>query len=399
MVVAKRMLHVLERRSFSDNLKKRRLQRHTGLVLTACLLLPGVAEAHVKWFCGPIDPSLPPAPLAQVVSSLFLTCLIGFAASVAAGGACDAFLGRLVPASVPASRRTGIIVDVLVRVAVAAYAICLWRDLAVVLWADNATGSVLTPEMVNSARWIGALQLAIAVTVLVSRLSLLSAAGLLALYAIGVARFGLFYMIDYLFFVGLAVFVGLGQPLVRQRLDAASWRVPILTGSLSLSLMWTAVEKFLFPQWTIAVLLHHPAISAGFAFPSVATIAGFVEFSLAFYLLVGRAVLVRVAAVAFAFVFIMAMPEFGMVDVVGHIPVLVILAATLLQGETRLQQICRGPATSFAGSAGAVLVRYVVVLAALMALYYGLHAMSVWAEGKPVSTSRPSPPGARPATR
>ncbi|WP_242150207.1 hypothetical protein [Sphingomonas sp. BAUL-RG-20F-R05-02] len=286
--------------------------------------------------------------------------------------------------------------DIVVRIGLAVYAVCLWRNLAVVLWADDATGSVLTPEMVNRAHWIGLLQLVIAGMVLVPRLSLAASAGLFTLFAIGVARFGPFYMIDYLFFVGLAIYVALGQPVLRRRIHIASWRVSILTGSLSLSLMWTAVEKFLFPQWTIAVLLHHPGITAGFPFPSVATIAGFVEFSLSFYLLVGRAVLVRIAAVLLAGVFIMAMPEFGMVDVVGHIPVLIILVATLLQGETRLQQVFRGPVSSPWASARAVLIRYVAILTVLMSLYYGLHALSVWAEGKPVALSQPSPPSARP---
>lgn len=348
----------------------------------------------MKWFCGPIDGSLPPAPLWQVLSPLYFTCLIGFATLVALGGGCDAFIARFVPGSATNSPRNDILVDVIVRIAVAVYVVCLWRNLAVVLWADDATGSVLTPEMVNKDRLVGLLQLSIAGMVLVPRLSLLAAAGLLGLYAISVARFGLFYMIDYLFFVGLAIYVALGQPMMRRRIEFMSWRVSILTGSLSLSLMWTAVEKLLFPQWTIAVLLHHPGVTAGFPFPSVATIAGFVEFSLAFYLLVGRSILVRIAAVIFSFVFIMAMPEFGMVDVVGHIPVLVIFAATLLHGETRLQRSFRGPVNSASGSAATVMIRYVVVLATLMALYYGLHAVSVWAEGKPVRVNQPLPASA-----
>ncbi|WP_242154478.1 hypothetical protein [Sphingomonas sp. BAUL-RG-20F-R05-02] len=355
------------------------LQRRHYLAVLALFFFPNVAYAHVKWFCGPIDASLPPVPVSQVLSQLFFTCLVGFAGLVALGGGLDALLARIVPATCEGDRR-GIVVDVVVRVGLAVYAVCLWCDLAVVLWADDATGSVLTPEMVNRAHWIGLLQLMIAGMVLVPRLSLAASAGLLMLFAIGVARFGPFYMIDYLFFVGLSIYVALGQPTLRRQLRLASWRVSILTGSLSLSLMWTAVEKFLFPQWTIAVLLHHPGITAGFPFPSVATIAGFVEFSLSFYLLIGRAVLVRVVAVLLAGVFVMAMPEFGMVDVVGHIPVLVILVATLLQGETRLQQLFRSKESGPWASARAVLIRYVMILTVLMCLYYGLHAVSVWAD-------------------
>ncbi|RYE98808.1 MAG: hypothetical protein EOO77_36575, partial [Oxalobacteraceae bacterium] len=174
------------------------LHRFGGLAFIGCTILPSVAHAHVKWFCGPIDGSLPPAPLWQVLSPLYFTCLIGFAALVALGGGCDAFIARFVPGSATNSPRNDILVDVIVRIAVAVYAVCLWRNLAVVLWADDATGSVLTPEMVNKDHLVGLLQLSIAGMVLVPRLSLLAASGLLGLYAIGVARFGLFYMIDYL---------------------------------------------------------------------------------------------------------------------------------------------------------------------------------------------------------
>ena len=195
------------------------LRLSRSLALIGFSVLPGVAQAHVKWFCGPIDGSLPPAPLRQVLSPLFFTCLFGFAALAAVGGACDALLARFVPAPATTTARSDVIIDVLVRVAVAIYAVCLWRDLAVVLWADDATGSVLTPEMVNRAHWIGLLQLAIAGAVLAPRLSLAAALGLIALYAIGVARFGLFYMIDYLFFVGLAVYVALVQQILKRELQ------------------------------------------------------------------------------------------------------------------------------------------------------------------------------------
>ena len=57
----------------------------------------------------------------------------------------------------------------------------------------------------------------------------------------------------------------------------------------------TVQEKFLYPQWTEIVLLIHPQIAAGLPIPLVTVIAGFVEFSLAFYLITG-ATLLRVDA-------------------------------------------------------------------------------------------------------
>ena len=353
------------------------------------LVTPAVAQAHVKWFCGPIDTSIPPVPLRQVLTQLYFTSLAAFMVLVGVGAFLDALAERFLPRSVARLDRAEWLVDWVIRIGLSAYALSLWRHLAVVLWADNATGSVLTPEMLNHHAVVGFLQLAIAGLVLVPRLSLAAAAGLLTLYAIGVARFGLFYMIDYLFFLGLTAYVALAQPMLR-RFRLAAARTSILTASLSLSLMWTAVEKFLFPQWTIAVLLHHPGITASYPFPTVTTIAGFVEFSLSFYLLAGRAVLVRVAAVLLAGVFVIAMPEFGMVDVVGHIPVLIILVATLLHGETDLQRKFRGSAAGAWRSGLRVAASYVTTLFVLMLLYYGLHAGSVWLTGKPVRVSQPA---------
>lgn len=397
------------------------------LAMLACCAFPGVAEAHVKWFCGPIDGSVPPVPLRQVISTIFLTGLAAFGTLIGIGAMIDAAITRLLPARRPRGEWIPIAADVVLRVGMAIYAVALWDDIAVVLWADTgpnrATGAVLTPELLHGGTFIGLLQLAIAACILVPRLSIVAAAGLLALYGIGEAKFGLFYMIDYLFFPGIALYVALGDPLLRRWPGWGSrlvgWRVPILTGSLAFSLMWTAVEKFLFPQWTIGIIVHHPAISFGFPFPTVTTIAGFVEFSLSFYLLVGRPVLVRVAAVLFAGVFVMAMPEFGMVDVVGHIPVLVILFAVLLHGETRLQRAFRGDGRAGTGtgtgtgsgsgggwsrrdgggaaigSGGRVIWRYGATLAMVMALYYGLHAASIWT-GRLPKLSRPSAAAAHP---
>ena len=373
------------------SIRTRRAVYRIGFALL--LMTSAVAQAHVKWFCGPINTSIPPAPLRQVLTQLYFTGLAAFSTLVGIGAFFDALTERFLPRSVARLDQAEWLVGWVIRIGLSAYALGLWRHLAVVLWADDATGSVLTPEMLNHHAVVGYLQLAIAGLVLVPRLSLAAAAGLLTLYAIGVARFGLFYMIDYLFFLGLTAYVALAQPMMRG-FRLATWRTSILTASLSLSLMWTAVEKFLFPQWTILVLLHHPGITGGYPFPTVTTIAGFVEFSLSFYLLSGRAVLVRVAAVLLAGVFVIAMPEFGIVDVVGHIPVIIILVATLLHGETDLQRTFRGSAAGAARSGVRVAASYVATMFVLMLLYYGLHAGSVWLGGKPVRVSQPAPAAA-----
>lgn len=350
--------------------------RFTGALLAALVCAPGVAEAHVKWFCGPIDGSAPPQPFAQVVTPFFLELLAVFLGLVMVGAMLDAMIARFARTPIVPIDRAAMLSDPLVRIGVALYGLCLWGNLAVVMWADPSSGSVLTPDLYGTNRMVGYLQLAMAASVLIPRLSIVAAAVLVGLYAVGVAKFGPFYMIDYLFFLGLAAYIALSDPRLG-RFSVHHFRVSILIGSLSFSLMWTAVEKFLFPQWTIAVLLLHPGVTAGQPFPTVATIAGFVEFSLAFYLLAGREILGRVGAVLLGIVFVAAMPEFGMLDVVGHIPVLLILLVALITGETPLQALSRGIQPGILVSGWRVGLAYIVVLTTLMALYYGLHALSV----------------------
>ena len=154
-------------------------------------------------------------------------------------------------------------------------------------------------------------------------------------------------------------------------MDAWPWRLPVLGASLGFSLMWTAVEKFLYPQWTAQILMAHPNLTAGLPVAMVIVIAGFVEFSLAFYLVTGRALL-RLGATALIVVFVSAIPEFGMLDSVGHLPIVAILLAVILRGTTplqdRLRLAGRGPLTN----ALAVCGLFVVALGGMMAMYYGL---------------------------
>ncbi len=350
--------------------------RFASTTIATLLCFPSVAEAHVKWFCGPIDGSASPQPFVQVVTPFFLELLAVFLSLVIIGAMLDALIARFARTPIVPIDRAAMLSDPLVRLGVALYGLCLWDNLAVVMWADSSSGSVLTPDLYGADRMVGYVQLAMAATVLIPRLSIVAAAALVGLYAMGVAKFGLFYMIDYLFFLGLAAYIALSDPRLG-RFSVHHFRVSILIGSLSLSLMWTAVEKFLFPQWTIAVLLLHPGVTAGLPFPTVATIAGFVEFSLAFYLLASREILGRVGAVLLGIVFVAAMPEFGMLDVVGHIPVLLILLVALITGETPLQTLSRGSQPGILVSGWRVGLAYIAVLSMLMGLYYGLHALSV----------------------
>ncbi len=179
-------------------------------------------------------------------------------------------------------------------------------------------------------------------------------------------------MTDYVFFLGVAAYLAatsVGSPRILRM------RVPVLCASLAFSLAWTAVEKFVYPQWTAQILVEHPNLTLGFSLPLVIVIAGFVEFSLSFFLVIGRGLL-RLGAAVFMLVFISAIPEFGHLDAVGHIPIVGILGVVCLRGASPLQDALRLSGRGAARDAGAACLLYMASLAGLFALYYGLQ----WSE-------------------
>jgi len=221
----------------------------------------------------------------------------------------------------------------LVRLAVGAYFLLLWDKGAVVLWERG--DALLTPELMASVGWMGALQFAIAVALAWRGTCILGAAGICVLYGYGITQFGAFHMVDYVFFPGIAAYLALtsiGTP------GALRLRVPLLSGGLAFGLMWTAVEKFVFPQWTLDVMAQHPGLAFGFPWDFTVVVAGFVEFTLAFYIMAGRG-LVRFGAAAYAAIFLAAIPEFGHLDAVGHMPIVAILAVVCLRGGSPLQRL------------------------------------------------------------
>ena len=185
----------------------------------AAVLRPGEAVAHVKWFCGPVDLGLPPRSPAAVLQPLFLLCLAGFLALVLGGAMLDADLSRLIlpPAArrlwsrlvEPAGRaRRQHVEALLIRLGVGGYCLSLWDRMAVVPWGAGQR-AILTPELLIPLHRFGLspvalLQAATGLMTLSRRTCPLAGAGLLALGGTGIAKAGIFHMVDYTYFIGLA---------------------------------------------------------------------------------------------------------------------------------------------------------------------------------------------------
>ena len=135
-------------------------------------------------------------------------------------------------------------------------------------------------------------------------------------------------------FLGIAAYLALTS-FTAQRLR--SLRMPILYVTLCASLMWGAIEKWAYPQWTLSLLDLRPYLTAGLPPDDFLMFAGFVEFALAFYILAGFS-LVRPAIVRSALDLFAAIFDFGKIDAIGHLPIMVPLLMMFIHGPTRLHR-------------------------------------------------------------
>ena len=328
------------------------------------------SSAHVKWFSSIVDVARPPIALQKVMTPLFGAVYVGFALLVFLGFLMDGLFARRWPWLTFSGRMNVEIEEKLVRLATGAFFLLLWDKGATVLWERG--DAILTPELMANTGWMGMVQIAVAAAVVWRPACFVAAIGICVLYGYGVTQFGIFHMTDYVFFPAIAAYLALtsiGTP------GAYRLRVPLLSGGLAFGLMWTAVEKFVYPDWTLFVVAEHPDLAFGFPWPFVVVVAGFVEFTLAFFVMTGRG-LVRFGAAGYAVIFIAAIPEFGHLDAVGHIPIIGILFVVCVHGASPLQRLFRIQDRKPMTNALAVSGLYLASLTAFIAMYYGLQ----WAE-------------------
>jgi hypothetical protein len=313
------------------------------------------ASAHVKWFvkCNASDEPLPPAavftPTFWLFSALFVTVL--FVGCVIEQTKIGAFLSRLLDRwTAPLHERT----DGLLR-AVVAVAFTL-------LWADG--DCILTPELKGSATWLSAIQILIPIYLIARATLPAAAAGMLVLYGYGAATDGLFHMLDYPFFLGLAAYFALS---VSQNAKLRAFRFDCLRWTVSLSLMWPAMEKFLYPSWVAPILAEHPELTLGIDVGTVITAAGVVEFGLSFALL-WTPLVRRVAAAGLAALLFAATFDFGKVDAIGHSMIIALLLLVFADPGRKLAY-CRPAVAPLVG--GATLLAVIFLYAGAHKFYYG----------------------------
>ncbi|WP_428484567.1 hypothetical protein [Rhodopila sp.] len=323
----------------------------------------------MKWFSPIAHATEAPIALTRVLTPTFGLVCGGFLLMIFLGFVADGEVARRWPRLASSGPLHADLEEKLIRLATGAFFLLLWDNGAKVAWGHGS--AILTPELVATNGWMGPLQAAIAVSVAWRRGCLFAAAGICVLYGYAIALFGIFHMTDYVFFPTLAAYLAISA--IRGR-RALALLVPLVSGGLAFGLMWTAVEKFVYPQWTLYIVAEHPDLAFGFPWPFAVTVAGFVEFTLAFHVMTGRG-LVRFSAAAYAAIFLAAIPEFGHLDAVGHILIVGILAVVCLRGASPLQRLLGVVERTPLANAAAISAIYLVSLAGFIAMYYGLHWM------------------------
>ena len=323
-----------------------------GAALPIYGLLVGSAEAHVKWFCA-FDVAGQPRGLENVLCPDF-EYLIGLSVIALLAGAL--FEGTHIGLAMQRSmdRVTAPILDrteLMFRAGTAFFFIAVW----------GFGGVLLTPELKTDSTLIGAIQLGIAAGMLSRRTMPLSALGIAVLYAVALYNYGLFHLLDYPVFLGVAAYLALTG---LQRDFFGIKAIDIVRWTAGITLMWASIEKWAYPEWTYPLLTQHPGMTLGFDTDFYMRSAGAVEFALAFAL-VWTPLVRRVAAIMLTPMFIGAVVTFGKVDMIGHTLIVVVLFAIAADNRGS-RELVRYPYLMPVG--------YAAALALFMAAYYGGHS-------------------------
>jgi hypothetical protein len=310
------------------------------------------ASAHIKWFCV-YDVASQPVGLENVLCPDFelLTglSLLGLLAGSAVEGTMvgNAILRALDQATSPIRDN----IEIIFRAACAFFFISIWA----------VGGILLTPELKTDSIWIGVLQLGIAAGMLSRRTMPLSAFGIFVLFDIAVWNYGGFHLADYPVFLGVAAYIAL---VGGQTNFFGARPIDVLRYAASITLMWAAIEKWAYPQWSYPLLIQHPEMTLGFAPDFYMRAAGAIEFALAFSLL-WTPLVRRIGAIMLTAMFVSAVFAFGKIDLIGHSLIVVALLGIIVDDggkPARIRDFWLMPAA------------YVASLALFLWTYYMVHA-------------------------
>lgn len=321
----------------------------------------------MKWF-APYIVGAPPRPIGETLTNSWfwlaiVLVLFFFLATrvVERAAAGETVLLGLDRAFDPLWRRA----DDFMRVIIGAFFVAIF-----------AVGGVyLTPDLKTPNEWVSWAQLLIAAGCFSRKSMPLSAAGIIALWALALRDYDFFHLLDY-----LALGIGVAGYLVLEPLKNEDWRkhrFEVLRWAVAIALMWSSLEKFAYPDWFYPLVEEKPFLTFGMPRDVFIPMAGVAEFTMGFGL-IWTPLVRRLSAIALFIIFNAAVYPFGRIDLVGHaliMAIIVIIAADPTREVHFLPVVRRAFAGVPAGLATALIV--------IGASYWGLHALFYGPEGMP----------------
>lgn len=339
-------------------------------ILILFLLFTGTADAHVKWFFD-YDVTKPPTPIGEVIDGTFvklfivsvIACYLFFLADryIYEEGILAEFDRKL--------KLFDNAANTIMRVSAGIFFLCLF------LWWALGKGQsfYLTPELKTDAVWVPWLHLIMALAVISKRTMFLTGIGVFVLYIAAVAHFGIFHLLDYMIFLGIGFYLTVANTKINNLLKSG---LVVLFACAGLTLIWAAVEKFAYSQWTISVLADKPHVTMGMSPPLFMKLSGFIEFFVTFILLGAVSVVGRLVSLGFMSIFVLAVFEFGTLDAVGHLMIVAILWVLIVRGPTDARNMLVLPDKSLFTEAYFMTGLYYLAFVTIFILYYGIHYLS-----------------------
>jgi len=335
------------------------------LTLLAAAVVSTEASAHVKWFCA-FDVAGQPRGLENVLCTNFellsgfaiLLLMFGYLVEASPAGAA---LTRAVDAVTVGLRENS---DRLIRAGLGFFFVSLWL----------LGGIILTPELKTASPLISWLQLVMAACLLWQETMIVTAIGIAFLFFFALYEYGLFHLMDYPIFLGIAAYLA----LTSLKRDFFGYRpIDVVRYAAAITLMWASVEKWAYPEWTFPLFITNPGMLMGFDQEFFMQAAGVVEFALSFALIL-TPLMRRSSALILLGMFISAIAGFGKVDAVGHMGIIVVMLAIIADDKKAPVRVANAAVSRTPlvwRTFGLLPAGFVAALSVFLVSYYVMHSV------------------------
>jgi hypothetical protein len=340
------------------------------LLAVLIILFTEQADAHVKWFVE-FDVSEPPMAIGEVIDKTFVYMFIVSVIACYLFFLADRYIyeeGYLADFDKKLKLFDGT-ANYIMRVAAGIFFLSLF------LWWALGYGEsfYITPELKTRAAHIPWIHLIIALCVVSRYTAPVTGIGIFFLWLSAAFDYGIFHLLDYM------IFLGIGYYLTVSSTKAKGWLKSgfiVLFACTGLTLIWAAVEKFAYADWTNPVFEKSPHMLMGMSAATFMKLSGFMEFFITFVLLGAVSVVGRLVSLGFMSIFVLAVFEFGVVDAIGHLMIVAILWVLIVRGPTDARNMLVLPDKSLFTEAYFMTGLYYLAFVTIFLLYYGLHYLA-----------------------